>query len=76
MGVRYPLLSYFEISLMIYLSTFNSYLILCDYIKIDTDISELDIKNKVIKDSELLIKQYNLRTTENFENYYKQNQNN
>lgn len=70
-GVRYPLLSYFEISIMLYLTVFHSYLILCEILNIDTKIEEIDIKSKTIRDYELLLKQYNIRKTENFDNYYK-----
>ncbi len=72
MGIKYQILPYFEISIMLYMAILNTYLILCNLLDMDSSIDGIDIKNKTIKDYELLVNQYNQRSTENFENYYKQ----
>lgn len=74
-GRTYPLLHYFEICEMLRLSIVGIYKPLCDLLKANTNINEIDILAKTEKDYELLANQYNKRSTENFENYYKQNQN-
>ena len=66
----YPLLSYFEICIMLYLTIINTYQLLCESLNIDTSINDVDIISKAIKDYESLIEQYNKRTTENFDKYY------
>lgn len=73
MGVRYPLLSYFEISIMLYLTILKSYIFLCDTLKVNVEINGINIITKISKDYELLINQFNKKSTDNFESYYKQN---
>ena len=67
----YPLLSYFEISMMLYITILMTYQDLCEILKVDTKINNIDIVSKTNKDYELLVSQYNKRTTENFNKYYK-----
>jgi len=73
MSSKYPLNSYFEILLMLYLTIVPTYKILCSHLKYATEINNINIINKLDKDFESFIKQYNNRTTENFEEYYTHN---
>lgn len=66
----YPLLSYFEINIMLYLTLASAYENLCDILQTDTDINGIDIIAKTNQDYENLINQYNKRSTENFNKYY------
>lgn len=66
----YPLNSYFEILIMMYLTIVPSYKILCSHLKCPTEVNNIDILNKLTKDFELFKNQYEKRTTENFEKYY------
>lgn len=66
----YPLLHYFEISLILSLPILYSYERLCQFLHIDSKINYIDILNKSYNDREILIEQYNKRSTENFEKYY------
>lgn len=70
---KYPLLHYFEISLMLYYTIFHTYLILCDYLKVDIKINDIDIIEKIEKDIAQLNTQYCAKSTENLELYYKLN---
>ena len=70
---KYPLLHYFEISIMLYYTIANTYIILCSRLKTDTNINNIDIINKLETDFNNLLTQYNSRSTANFENYYKLN---
>ncbi|MBD5086410.1 MAG: hypothetical protein HDT32_03520 [Clostridiales bacterium] len=70
---KYPLLHYFEISLMLYYTIYHTYIILCDYLKVDTVINDIDILKKIAKDVAQLYTQYYARSTENFELYDKLN---
>lgn len=70
---KYPLLHYFEISLMLYYTIFHTYLILCDYLNEETLINDIDIIRKIERDIAQLNTQYCARSTENFEMYYKLN---
>lgn len=68
---KYPLLHYFEITSILVNVTVNAYFAACEEIEEDTKIDELDIISeinkhyKVLKDADLK------KSTENFENYYK-----
>ena len=70
-GIKYPLLSYFEICIMLYMTIFNTYTVLCEKLKIDSKINDIDIVSKIEKDIKLLESQYMKMSTENFENYHK-----
>lgn len=70
---KYPLLHYFEISIMLYYTIANTYIILCSRLKTDTKINNIDIINKLETDFNNLLTQYHSRSTANFENYYKLN---
>lgn len=68
---KYPLLHYFEITSILVNVTVNAYFAACDEIGESTLIDDLDIiaeinkHYKILKDAELK------KSTENFENYYK-----
>lgn len=70
-GIKYPLLSYFEICIMLYMTIFNTYTVLCEKLKIDSKINDIDIVSKIEKDIKLLESQYMKMSTKNFENYHK-----
>lgn len=70
MKCSYHLLHYFEISIMLSLPILYSYERLCQFLHIDSKISDIDILTKSRNDEEILIDQYNKRSTENFEKYY------
>lgn len=67
----YPLLSYFEVNIMLYLTIAMSYQHLHEILKIETKINNIDIVLKTNNDYKMLVNQYNKRTTENFNKYYK-----
>lgn len=71
---KYPLNSYFEILIMMYLTIVPTYKILCSHLKCLTEINNINILNKLEKDFESFLKQYYNRTTENFERYYTHDQ--
>ena len=71
-NTTYPLLSYFEICIMLFNTLFFAYQDLCQNMKCDTKIDDIDILQKTKEDYDRLVKQYNNRTTRNFEQYYKQ----
>ena len=71
-GVAYPLLSYFEVSIMLFLAINNTYKYLCDCLEIDTNINGINIYEKTERDYELIVSQFNKRNTENFKEYYKE----
>ena len=66
----YPLLAYFEISIMLYSTIPFIYKEICDYAKIKPDINGIDILNRAKEDFQNLVEQYNNRSTENFQQYY------
>lgn len=68
---KYPLLHYFEISILLYNTVSIAYKILCDDLGISTDINGIDIIEKLDNDYKLLYSQHLKRSTENFERYYK-----
>lgn len=53
------------------MTIFNTYTVLCEKLKIDSKINNIDIVSKIEKDFKLLKNQYENMSTENFENYYK-----
>lgn len=69
-GSIYPLLPYFEVNIMLYLTIAMSYQLLHEILKIETKINNIDIVLKTNNDYEMLVSQYNKRTTENFSKYY------
>jgi len=68
--IKYPILHYFEISIMLYYIIRNTFLLLCKENETKIAINELDIIALIDRDFEILYKQYSKRSTKNFENYY------
>ena len=67
---KYPLNHYFETSIMLYITLSNAYTTLCEYLKCDTSINDIDIITKINTDFKQLLDQYQKRNTENFNKYY------
>ena len=70
-NAKYPLLHYFEVSLMLNATLTHSYILLCNDLRVDTRINGIDIVEKAKKDFHVLNKQYSQRSTELFERHYK-----
>lgn len=68
--IKYSILHYFEISIMLYYIIRNTFLLLCKENETKIAINELDIIALIDRDFEILYKQYSKRSTKNFENYY------
>ena len=68
---KYPLLHYFEISLILGEIVPRVYQMLCADIGIDTSIGGFDILQRFETEFSLLKEQYNIRNTENFEKAYR-----
>ena len=70
---RFPLLHYFEISIILYLTIGKAYELLCNEVEETLDIDDIDIKEKAEFDYKALLEKYYQRSTENFEQHYKKN---
>lgn len=66
-----PLFHYFQISIALFIVVFGSYQLLCDDCKVTTDINGVNVIKSINRDYKQLVDQYNKRSTENFEQYYK-----
>ncbi len=68
----YPLLGYFEISTMLYITIPLVYEKICEYARTDLKIDNIDIINKLRRDFESFFEQYNERNgnIEIFKEYY------
>lgn len=67
----YPLLNYFEISIILYIILTHSYKMFCEDLELSMNIEGIDICTSIYEDFSILINQYKKRSTENFEMYYK-----
>lgn len=67
---RYPVLHYFEISIMLYFIIRETFLLLCKEKKVEAMIDGQDIISMIDRDFDVLYNQYTIRSTENFERYY------
>lgn len=67
----YPVLHYFEISIMLYDIIRDTFQLLCKEKNEEPIINGMDIISMIDKDFKELYKQYAKRSTENFERYYK-----
>ena len=67
---RYPLLHYFELSLMIGLIVPHTYKIMCEELNVSYEVMGIDVLSELEKDIKKLAEQYAQRTTENFDRYY------
>ena len=68
---KYPLLHYFEITSILVNVTVNAYFAACDEIGESTLIDDLDIIAEINKHYKILKEAELKKSTENFENYYK-----
>ncbi len=69
----YPILHYFEISIMLYYVIRNTFLLLCKEKGIESLIDGNDIIYMADRDFEILYEQYENRSTEMFERHYASN---
>lgn len=69
-AARYPLLHYFEISIMLYFIIRETFLLLCEEKKIEPTIDGQDIISMIDRDFAILYEQYQNRSTERFDRYY------
>ncbi len=67
---KYPVLHYFEISIMLYYVVRQTFLMLCREKKVEAMIESNDIISMIDRDFNVLCDQYNKRSTESFELYY------
>lgn len=67
---KYPILHYFEISLMLYYVLLHTYKIVCEQYNETTQIDDVDIITKIDHDFKQVSNQYENRSTVNFEEYY------
>lgn len=67
---RYPVLHYFEISIMLYLVIRQTFLLLCKEKEVEPMIDGQDIISMIDRDFDILYDQYLNRSTENFDRYY------
>lgn len=67
---KYPVLHYFEISIMLYFIIRETYLLLCNEKKVESMIEGQDIISMIDRDFNILHKQYEIRSTEKFDRYY------
>ena len=68
---RYPLLHYFDVSIMLHLAMSYMYSNLCTELEVDSNINNIDILAKANRDFEVLDAKYHKRSTELFEMHYK-----
>ncbi|MBD5554520.1 MAG: hypothetical protein HDQ95_04015 [Roseburia sp.] len=66
----YPLLHYFEISIMLYYVIRGTFLILCGEKSVDSKVDGNDVISMIDRDFRILWKQYIKRSTEKFEAFY------
>ena len=64
---KYPLLHYFEISIMLYYVMRGTFLLMCKEKGMEALIDENDVISMVDRDFEVLYEQYKIRSTEMFE---------
>lgn len=67
----YPLLHYFELTIGLYISVASTYESLCREAGHETTIDGIDVLASAHDDFATMLEQYNRRSTENFERYYK-----
>lgn len=70
MHVKYPLLQYFELSIMLYYVVKDIFISLYNELNIEMFIDDITLIQNLERDFELLQKQYHMRSTEYFELYY------
>lgn len=68
--VKYPLLQYFEVSMMLYYVLKNIFPEICKISNIDISNDDPNIMEILERDFDILKEQYCIRSTENFDLYY------
>lgn len=68
--VKYPLLQYFEISMMLYYVISDVFKTIYNELKIEMSVEDKVLLDMLNRDFKILDKQYNDKSTENFEKYY------
>lgn len=68
---KYPVIHYFDICSMLVNTTVNAYYVLCKELGEETTIDGIDIIAEIKKHYEILKEAEKKKSTENFENYYK-----
>lgn len=66
----YPVLHYFEISIMLYYVIRSTFLLLCGELGIESSIDGNDVVSMIDRDFDVLYRQYEKRSTDNFKKYY------
>lgn len=69
-SARYPLLHYFEVSIMLYLTVMSTYQMICEDSDAKTEINHVNVLERLERHYAILLEQYERRSTENFEQYY------
>lgn len=69
-SAKYPLLNYFEVSIMLYLTVVSTYLMICEDSDAITEINHVNVLERLKRHYAVLLEQYERRSTENFEQYY------
>ena len=72
-GHRYPLMNYFEISTMLYITLAHAYKLTCRRLRVVKEINGIDIIDKVERDFSEMWRQYRRHSYEKLEEYYKLN---
>lgn len=67
---KYPVLHYFEISLMLYFIIRETFILLCNEKNVETMVEGQDVIAMIDRDFNILHDQYKIRSTERFERYY------
>ncbi len=68
---KYPVVHYFELTTMLYLTIASTYEHFCDRHNYKTVVGEVDVLNKTIDDFSLMASQYSICTNKNIDAYYK-----
>ncbi len=66
----YPVLHYFEISIMLYYVIRSTFLQLCGELEMGNSIDGNDVISMIDRDFDVLYRQYQKRSTDNFKKYY------
>lgn len=68
---RFPLLHYFEVSIILHLAISHTYTMLCEDLEVDSRINDIDILEKAEEEFVVLNEQYQKKSTELFERHHK-----
>lgn len=67
---KYPLLHYFELTLILSITLPRTYEFLCKHANVDGTIEGMNLIPSLVKDIKKVFNQHSMRTTEKFESYY------